>query len=399
MKTREKLQLSAIAFLSLVLLAFALTDSQELVPENDSLKPLSQEILNKAEATNSNNLSTIGETNLEIHNNAFTQIYNNVSDSVVQITSTRENSNTSIIINGNLLEQKAVASGSGFVYDDTGHIITNNHVIEESNTIEVTFNSGNTYYAKVIGTDVSNDIAVLEITDDVSDEVIIPLALDDSSKLVVGEPAIAIGNPFGLSNTMTVGIISQTGRLLPNQEGFSIPNVIQTDAAINPGNSGGPLLDLNGKVIGMNTAIQTNTGEFSGVGFAVPSNTIKKIVPILIQKGVYKHPWIGISGMNINSNVSDALDLPKNYKGVMVANVIVDSPADKAGLKEAVYNNKQEIRGADIIIKIDEMTVSRMADIIDYISTKEVGDIVQFTINRDGKIIDLNVTLASRPDA
>jgi S1-C subfamily serine protease len=363
------------------------------------LKPLSQEILNKAEATNSNNLSTIGETNLEIHNNAFTQIYNNVSDSVVQITSTRENSNTSIIINGNLLEQKAVASGSGFVYDDTGHIITNNHVIEESNTIEVTFNSGNTYYAKVIGTDVSNDIAVLEITDDVSDEVIIPLALDDSSKLVVGEPAIAIGNPFGLSNTMTVGIISQTGRLLPNQEGFSIPNVIQTDAAINPGNSGGPLLDLNGKVIGMNTAIQTNTGEFSGVGFAVPSNTIKKIVPILIQKGVYKHPWIGISGMNINSNVSDALDLPKNYKGVMVANVIVDSPADKAGLKEAVYNNKQEIRGADIIIKIDEMTVSRMADIIDYISTKEVGDIVQFTINRDGKIIDLNVTLASRPDA
>jgi S1-C subfamily serine protease len=399
MKTREKLQLSAIAFLSLVLLAFALTDSQELVPENDSLKPLSQEILNKAEATNSNNLSTIGETNLEIHNNAFTQIYNNVSDSVVQITSTRENSNTSIIINGNLLEQKAVASGSGFVYDDTGHIITNNHVIEESNTIEITFNSGNTYYAKVIGTDVSNDIAVLEITDDVSDEVIIPLALDDSSKLVVGEPAIAIGNPFGLSNTMTVGIISQTGRLLPNQEGFSIPNVIQTDAAINPGNSGGPLLDLNGKVIGMNTAIQTNTGEFSGVGFAVPSNTIKKIVPILIQKGVYKHPWIGISGMNINSNVSDALDLPKNYKGVMVANVIVDSPADKAGLKEAVYNNKQEIRGADIIIKIDEMTVSRMADIIDYISTKEVGDIVQFTINRDGKIIDLNVTLASRPDA
>ncbi|MGD8638921.1 MAG: trypsin-like peptidase domain-containing protein, partial [Nitrosopumilaceae archaeon] len=283
-------------------------------------------------------------------------------------------------------------------YDKAGHIITNNHVVEGSTTIEVTFNSGNTYFAKSIGTDVSNDIAVLKITDDVPADEIIPLELDDSSDLVVGEPAIAIGNPFGLSNTMTVGIISQTGRLLPNQEGFSIPNVIQTDAAINPGNSGGPLLDLDGKVIGMNTAIQTNTGEFSGIGFAIPSNTIEKIVPILIEKGVYKHPWIGISGMNINSKISDALGLPKNYKGVLVANVIEDSPAEKAGIKEAVYNTKQEIRGGDIIIAIDKTPINRMADIIDYISTKEVGDTVQFTINRDGKTIDLSATLASRPD-
>lgn len=398
MKTREKLQISAIAILSAVLISLVASGSAGIMTANDTPIPLSHEIITKAEATDSEPHTATSESELEIHNNAFTKIYNNVSDSVVQIASTREMSNTSVIINGNPLEQKSVATGSGFVYDESGHIITNNHVIEESITIEVTFNSGNTYYAKVIGTDVSNDIAVLEITDDISDELIIPLELDDSSNLVVGEPAIAIGNPFGLSNTMTVGIISQTGRLLPNQEGFSIPNVIQTDAAINPGNSGGPLLDLNGKVIGMNTAIQTKTGEFSGVGFAVPSNTIKKIVPILIQKGEYKHPWIGISGMNINSKISDTLDLPKNYKGVLVANVIEDSPADKAGLKEAVYNNKQEIRGADIIIAIDKTPINRMADIIDYISSKEVGDTVQFTINRDGKTIDLNVTLASRPD-
>ncbi|MGD8918719.1 MAG: trypsin-like peptidase domain-containing protein [Nitrosopumilaceae archaeon] len=399
MKTREKLQISTIAILSLVLLSYILVDFQEKTTSGNSLNPLNQDIINKAEASNSQALEPINEASLELHNNSFTKIYNSVSDSVVQIASTRENSNKSIIVNGNLLEQQSVATGSGFVYDKAGHIITNNHVVEGSTTIEVTFNGGNTYFAKSIGTDVSNDIAVLKITDDVPADEIIPLELDDSSDLVVGEPAIAIGNPFGLSNTMTVGIISQTGRLLPNQEGFSIPNVIQTDAAINPGNSGGPLLDLDGKVIGMNTAIQTNTGEFSGIGFAIPSNTIEKIVPILIEKGVYKHPWIGISGMNINSKISDALGLPKNYKGVLVANVIEDSPAEKAGIKEAVYNTKQEIRGGDIIIAIDKTPINRMADIIDYISTKEVGDTVQFTINRDGKTIDLSATLASRPDA
>jgi len=402
MRTREKLQISAIAILSLVVIAMAFDNALSTnLLKTESTNPVDQDILYKVQATTITEIPYDNEKkSSEFHANEYTQIYSKVSNSVVQITSIRSNTNTHIIINDNLLEQQAIGSGSGFVYDGAGHVITNNHVIDESDKVEVTFNSGNTYAAKVIGTDTYNDIAVLEITDDFSNEIIVPLESADSSYLMVGETAIAIGNPFGLSNTMTAGIISQTERLLPSQEsrGFSIPNVIQTDAAINPGNSGGPLLDIDGRIIGMNTAIRTNTGEFSGIGFTIPSNTINRIVPILIQKGVYEHPWIGISGMDITSKIAKALDLPKNYKGVIIANIIEDSPADKAGMQEAVYNNKQKIRGADIIIHVDSTSVNTMGDIIQYISEKKVGDKILFTINRDGKTIDLHVTLVNRPD-
>ena len=265
--------------------------------------------------------------------------------------------------------------------------------------MEITFNSGNTYQAKIIGTDIYSDVAVLEITEDFSTESIIPLEFTDSSNLMVGEPAIAIGNPFGLSNTMTTGIISQTGRLLPNQEngGFSIPDIIQTDAAINPGNSGGPLIDIEGKVIGMNTAIQTKTGEFSGIGFAIPSNSIKRIVPELITKGEYDHPWLGISGMDVNLNIAEALQLAKNYKGVAVIEIIENGPAYNAGIHEATYNSSHEIKNADIIVSIDGNQVKTMADVIYHISNKKVGDKVIITINRDGNLEDLNVSLQSRP--
>lgn len=399
MRLREKLQTSAIIILSLAVIAIAFDEVNFLLLEIDD-NQINQEILHNAQATTTITTDEKKYNSLELHENEYTQIYNEVANSIVQITSIRSNTNTHVIVNGNSLEQQAVGSGSGFVYDDLSHIITNNHVIEESDKIEVTFNSGNTYAAQIIGTDRYNDIAVLEITDDFSDEIITPLESADSSNLMVGETAIAIGNPFGLSNTMTAGIISQTGRLLPSEErrGFSIPNVIQTDAAINPGNSGGPLLNIDGQVIGMNTAIRTNTGEFSGIGFAVPSSTIMRIVPVLIQEGVYKHPWIGISGVDINSKIAKSLDLPKNYKGVMIANIVDNSPADMAGMQEAVYNNKQEIRGADVIIGIDNTTVSTMGDIIQYISEKEIGDKILFTVNRGGETIDLYVILASRPE-
>ena len=263
----------------------------------------------------------------------------------------------------------------------------------------MTFNNGNAYQAKIIGTDSDSDLAVLELTEDFSSENLIPLEFADSTILLVGEPAIAIGNPFGLSNTMTTGIISQTGRLLPNQQsgGFSIPDVIQTDAAINPGNSGGPLLDIEGKVIGMNSAIQTHTGEFSGIGFAIPSNTIKKIIPVLIEKGEYQHPWLGISGMDIIPKISEKLNLSKNYKGVVVVSLIKDGPAEKAGFQEASFNGEQEIKNADIIISIDGHEIKSMADVIYHVSNKNVGDNVLVTINRDGDFKDLNVTLQSRP--
>lgn len=395
MRTREKLQISTIVVLSFTVMTMILSYSG--ISDN---KANYDELIHKAEATDIQDLQKIETKKTELHD-VYTNIYNQVADSIVQVTSTRSNTNSHIVINGNPLEQQGIATGSGFVYDRLGHIITNHHVIDESTNVEVTFNSGNTYSVRVVGTDIYNDIAVLEITDDFSDEDITPLEFSDSHNIMVGEPAIAIGNPFGLSNTMTAGIISQTGRLLPNQDGggFSIANVIQTDAAINPGNSGGPLLDISGKVIGMNTAIRTNTGEFSGIGFAVPSNTISKIVPILIKSGTYNHPWIGISGTDLNSKIAEMLNLTKNYRGVIIANIIQDSPADKAGMHEAVYNNKQEIKGADIIIATDGNPVKTMSDVIQYISEKNVGDKVLFTINREGKIMDISVILGSRPDA
>lgn len=403
MNTREKLQISAIVVLSIfVIIILTFDEASVSLLKIDDENPMSQEIMHNAQATFTTNLDDDENkiNSSKLHENEYTQIYNKVANSVVQITSIRSSTNTHIIVNGSPLEQQAVGSGSGFVYDDLGHIITNNHVIEDAESIKVTFNSGNTYSTQVIGSDAYNDIAILEITDNFSDESIAPLESSDSSSLMVGETAIAIGNPFGLSNTMTAGIVSQTGRLLPsdNSRGFSIPNIIQTDAAINPGNSGGPLLNIDGQVIGMNTAIRTNTGEFSGIGFAVPSNTINKIVPVLIQEGSYKHSWIGISGVDVSSEIADALDLSKNYKGVMIANIVEDGPADKAGMQEAVYNNKQEIKNADIIIRVDGKMITTMGDIIQYISEKNIGDKILVTINRNGETIDLQVTLASRPD-
>jgi len=397
MKTREKFQISTVIVLSLTIVSLLI-----YLPNPESVDLTQTESINKNILNEASAIHTTQNTfkPLKQYDDTYTRIYNQVNDSIVQITSTRTNTNSNIIVNGSPLDENTVGLGSGFVYDNFDHIITNNHVIEDATSVEVTFNSGNSYQAKVIGTDAYNDIAVLEITD-TADEVIKPLELADSSILMIGEPAIAIGNPFGLSNTMTTGIISQTGRLLPTQEngGFSIPDIIQTDAAINPGNSGGPLLDINGQVIGMNTAIQTKTWEFSGIGFAVPSNTISRIVPILIQNGTYEHPWIGISGMDVTSKITDALGLPENYKGVAIVNIVEDGPAKKAGLHDASYNNRQEIRNADIITAVDGQPVKSMVDIIYHISTKNIGDKVLLTINRDGKMIDLYITLQSRPNA
>lgn len=331
--------------------------------------------------------------------NEITVLFKRVENSVVQITSKVSEKNQFITINGDPLERQSSRLGSGFVYDREGRIITNNHVVENAKDITITFVDGNTYSVKVVGSDKFNDIAVLQITDDFSDESLAPLLLGDSSQLEVGQQVIAIGNPYGLSDTMTSGIISQKGRLLPNQEsGFSISNVIQTDAAINPGNSGGPLLNMEGEVIGINTAIQSMTGEFSGIGFAVPSNTVKKVVPELIKNGKYVHPWLGIAGTNMTPDISKSLGVPKNYKGIFVSKVIKDGPAEKAGILEATFNASGEVKSGDIIISVDGKNVRGMDDLILYISeNKKVGDKVQITINRDSKMIDVDVTLQERP--
>jgi S1-C subfamily serine protease len=326
-------------------------------------------------------------------------IYKNLENSVVQITSTVTETRSNIIINGNPLEQQSSRLGSGFVYDNEGHIITNNHVVSGVTNVDVTLSNGDTFNAKVVGTDEFNDIAVLQITDDYSNDIVNPIPFTDSSQVKVGDQVIAIGNPFGLSNTMTTGIISQVGRLLPNQEyGFSIPNIIQTDAAINPGNSGGPLLDDSGHLIGMNTAIESKVGEFSGVGFAIPSNNIKKVVPVLIAKGGYDHPWLGLSGTTLTPKLAEKLHLPQNFRGALINGVIKDGPADKAGIKDALFTSNREIISADIVVSIDSTPVKRIDDLIAYVSeNKSVGDKVLLQIYRDGNVIDIDLELSKRP--
>jgi S1-C subfamily serine protease len=333
--------------------------------------------------------------------NSLPDVFAQVENSVVQITSTRTNPNQIIIINGVPATGRSMALGSGFVYDNQGHIVTNSHVVSGVKKADVTFTDGNTYSANVVGKDPYSDLVILQITGNFSQEKVVPLLLADSSAVRPGEQVIAIGNPFGLSGTITTGIVSAKGRLLPNPDtGFSTPDTIQTDAAINPGNSGGPLLNTKGEVIGMNTAIFSRTGSYSGVGFAIPSNTIAKEVPLLIKNGSYAHPWIGISGGKITPELVRSAGLPPNYKGVIVSSVQPGSAAEKAGLKELTQDNDNSAtQTGDIITAIDGHPVRQIDDIITYIeSQKGVGDNIKLTVNRDGKIMDLTATLQTRPN-
>ena len=290
--------------------------------------------------------------------------------------------------------------GSGFVFDKKGHIATNAHVVNNAQKVVVTFLDGRSYNAEIIGTDEFTDLAIIKV--DADSILLNPLAFGDSSNLKVGESIAAIGNPFGLSGSMTSGIVSQLGRLLPSGSGYSIPDVIQTDAAINPGNSGGPLLNMRGEVVGINTAIQSATGEFTGVGFAIPSQTIVKIVPTLIEKGEYKHPWIGISGRDIDPDLAKVLDL-KDAVGFLVVTVIEDSPASKAGLigseKTIESEGASYTIGGDIILSVDEIEVRKIDDILIHLQrAKTVGDEMVLEILRDNRTSFVTIVLGERPN-
>ena len=290
--------------------------------------------------------------------------------------------------------------GSGFVFDKKGHVITNAHVIDNAKRIIVTFLDGRSYNAELIGADEYTDIAVIKVNADLS--LLRPLSIGDSSNLKVGEPIAAIGNPFGLSGSMTSGIVSQLGRLLPSEVGYSIPDVIQTDAAINPGNSGGPLLNMRGEVVGINTAIQSATGEFTGVGFAVPSQTVAKIVPTLIETGEYNHPWIGISGRDIVPDLAKVLGL-KDAVGFLVITVVEDSPASKAGLigseTTVEVDGVRYLTGGDIILSVDGIEVRQIDDILIHLQrAKSVGDEMILEILRDGRTTNITITLQERPN-
>ena len=317
----------------------------------------------------------------------LTQLYNRTKNSVVLIS---------------VRTATGGGTGSGFVYDEEGRIITNNHVAGDATSITVTFLNGRVADATLVGTDPYSDMAVIDV--DVPAEDLIPVTLGDSSELLVGEYVVAIGNPFGLANTMTLGIVSALGRQSSAPGNYVIVDVIQTDAAINPGNSGGPLLNLRGEVIGMNTWILSDTGQFSGVGFAIPSDTVKREVTSLIETGGYQHPWIGITGRQMSPAVAEAMSLSPSTMGTLVVSVTEDSPAEAAGLRggdrQVTIEGTALMVGGDIIIGADGRYMSNFYDLINYVErNKRPGDVVTFTVIRRGEAnpLDVDLTLGVRP--
>ncbi len=359
-------------------------------------------IMGADEESNNNNNNSL----------TFKELFARARDSVVQVT-----------VRGTPLafvNNSAFTIGSGFVFDSQGHIVTNNHVIYGGSNVTVTFSNGTIYTAEVVGADMFSDIAVLkmvtkeeqEATQGVS-EGFIPLPLGNSSMLAIGDEVAAIGNPFGLTGSMTTGVVSGLGRLIPIQatnitttpeaRAFSIPNIIQTDAAINPGNSGGPLLNMNGEVVGLNTAVLSSGQFFSGIGFSIPSDTLRTIVPALIANGTYLHPWIGVAGTDIIPEIALALGL-EEARGFLVTEITPGSPADKSGIRGGdmpITNitGFEDLRlGGDIIMNVDDQKVNKTDDLLSYIETnKQVGDTVTMTILRDGNSIEIDLVLGSRP--
>ena len=293
--------------------------------------------------------------------------------------------------------------GSGFVLDTDGHIVTNYHVVQDAERIVVSFQDGTQARAEVVGTDPESDIAVIKV--DVDSEVLHPVTFANSSALYVGQPVLAIGSPFGQTWTLTTGIISALGRTIASGfTQFSIPSVIQTDAAINPGNSGGPLLDIEGNVVGVNTQILSRTGANAGVGFAVPSNLVQKVAAALIEDGSYKYAWLGISGGSLTLDQIEALKLPVNQRGVLISEVTAGGPADKAGLRgnDAVVKvNDQDVRvGGDIIVAVNGQPIRFMDELIAYlVEQTRPGDQITLTILREGAQQEVTVTLGERADA
>jgi serine protease Do len=423
---------------------------------HNSIESISaQQVEEQNHANESIMYDTTTNTSINATSLTPTELFSRVQASVVQVTTT----------NRDIAGPISSGLGSGFIYDKDGHIITNYHVVAlasltgrspnnasslSNNTdIIVTFHDGSAYSARLVGSDPFSDIAVLRV-ENISASKLIPLSFGNSSQVEIGEQVIAIGNPFGLSGTLTVGVVSGLGRSIPSlaaeerpsipdyqQEqpllpeapfddlpfelppldpdqrqqqiessgAFSIPDIIQTDAAINPGNSGGPLLNMKGQVIGMNTAIFSATGVYAGVGFAIPSNTITKVVPSLIATGSYQHPWLGLIGVDITPDIAKILGLGlEGAKGFLVIGVNEGSPADKAGIRggDKVTNvNGREIRlGGDIVLKIDDQDVRKIEDILTYLERyKHAGDTVQLTILRDGKPRNINITLTTRPES
>lgn len=337
----------------------------------------------------------IPNSNLEKTQDILITLYEKVNPGVVSI---------------DVLTEDGGGQGSGFVYDQEGHIVTNYHVVEDEKEVVVNFPSGDKVRGKVIGTDLDSDLAVIKVDEPAAN--LVPLSLGDSDQLKVGQMVVAIGNPYGLSSTMTLGIISAKGRILDSMrqtaEGrnFSAGDLLQTDASINPGNSGGPLLNLNGEVVGINRAIRTSgvsaIGEpiNSGIGFAVSGNIVRRVVPVLIKSGKYDYPYLGVSAMSeISLFAKEALGLDRAI-GAYVTDVVADGPVAKAGIRGGTTPTKVTglLSGGDLIIGVDGRPVMVYGDLVSYLFTnKNPGDTITLRIVRDGKEMDVQVTLGKRP--
>jgi len=328
---------------------------------------------------------------------SITQIYKQVSPGVafIQAKISQQTSNPF----GLPEQQQGLATGSGFVLDKRGYILTNAHVVDGASNVQVSFLNGQPISATIVGKDVSSDLAVLKV--DPSKVKLSPLVLGDSSKVQVGDPAIAIGNPFGYDDTVTAGIVSALQRHIQAPNNFSIDNVIQTDAAINPGNSGGPLLNANGQVIGINSQIATN-GQSSGntgIGFAVPINLAKTIVPTLISKGSVQHAYIGITTAGVDSQIAKDLKLPV-AKGALVQDVVNGGPADKAGIRAGNQQTADGVTaGGDLVVAVDGKPINTPDDIATAIAADKPGQTIQITFYRGSSKKTVSVTLGNRPQS
>ncbi|KXA91777.1 hypothetical protein AKJ63_00970 [candidate division MSBL1 archaeon SCGC-AAA259D18] len=307
------------------------------------------------------------------------EIYREVRNSIVVIKS-------KMVTMGFFGPSTQTVQGSGFVYSDEGYILTNHHVIEEADNISVRFWNGSTVEAFLVDSDPYSDVALLKVDSSKIPDNLHPLELGDSSEIDPGDRIIAIGNPFGLAGSTTTGIVSQTGRVLSTQAGYSIPGIIQIDAAINPGNSGGPLLNFEGEVIGINTAIESETGNFSGIGYAVPSSIISKIVSRWLENKEYHHPWVGIIYEEVTQETAREGGL-EEVRGILVKGIVANGPAEKAGL-----------RIDDIILKVDGVKIIDGEDFLSYIElNKSPGDELSFKVLRNGETIMIPLELGERP--
>ena len=319
---------------------------------------------------------------------SFENLYNQVSPGVVSIQ---------VIVEQNGMVGEA--AGSGFVLDREGHIVTNNHVVDGATLVSVIFYDGFESRAEIIGTDVDSDLAVIKVND-LPDNVF-PLVVGDSDGVDVGEWVVAIGNPFGQQSSMSVGIVSALGRMLPTGvTAFSIPQAIQTDAAINPGNSGGPLLNLQGEVIGVNAQIAASgTGTNSGVGFAIPSNIVRLVAPVLIERGAYQWPWLGVEGTDVTLSVAEANGLDSQH-GAYINGIVDGGPAASAGMRGSTGTKQVDgfaaPVGGDVVVEADGKPIHFFSDLLVAVAFKNPGDTIELTIVRDGVRQQVQVELAPR---